>query len=102
MLGGCGGRPWGKVVDEQARETLIAEYLRYSSAVGRCKLPLGAEALIDAHSRFDQQLFAGSLEIAPPNFLRFTTYNPLGQPVIILTSRGDIFQAIDVFERRYR
>jgi hypothetical protein len=86
-------------------EAVLAAFTRYqkiSEEVCTCCLDAEADAALSVSGWFSDHTgkLSGYLQAMKPGYLKFVALNPLGQPLFIFVTDGDIFKSINVLEEK--
>lgn len=88
---------------EQEFESAAAAFARFQQAseeVCGCCLDAEADAALSVSGWFSDRTgrLAGYLQAMKPGYLKFVAINPLGQPLLIFVTDGNIFTSLNVFD----
>jgi len=80
----------------------FARYQETSRKVCGCCLDAEADAALSVSSWFRDHTgkLSGYLQAMEPSYIKFVAVNPLGQPLYILVTSGEMFQSLNVFEKK--
>lgn len=98
---GCAGRAQPPIteINPEEREMVVAAFSKWRGGQPHCEA-LDAEAQVFFSSsgwlgeRSDK--IAGYLQAMPPSYLKFVGINPLGQPLLVLTTDGNRYRYMAV------
>jgi len=101
ILSGCAQKPWGDPFSEEESEGLRnrVEQLRLNQK--ECSGQWDANLEVSYHTALDDKKFAGYILVKEPSSFKFIASNPLGQPMLAITSNGKRFQLVDVLNNQY-
>jgi hypothetical protein len=88
---------------EQEIESAVAAFVRYRKAseeVCPCCLDAEADAALLVSGWFSDHTgkLSGYLQAMEPGYVKFIAINPLGQPLLIFVTDGNIFKSLNIFE----
>lgn len=80
----------------------FARYQMVSQEVCGCCLDAEADAALSVSGWFRNHTgkLSGYLQAMEPSYIKFVAVNPLGQPLFILVTNGNMFQSLNVFEEK--
>jgi hypothetical protein len=86
----------------EAVSKAFERYQETSRKVCGCCLDAEADAALSVSSWFRDHTgkLSGYLQAMEPGYIKFIAVNPLGQPLFILVTNGEMFQGLNVFEKK--
>jgi hypothetical protein len=100
LAGGCASLPRQYPLPPEAEARARAAFRQLAAAQMACGRWADAEAFVSLDSMWQSSSLPGYLQLLAPGFLRFVGLNPLGQPLLILTTDGQNFTSILPIEMR--
>jgi hypothetical protein len=89
---------------EQESQLAASAFTKYRHYQNECACCLDAEidAAVSVSGWFSNHTaqLSGYLQAMEPGFIKFVALNPLGQPILILLTNGEIFKSLNVSEGR--
>ncbi len=101
LANGCARNPWLEPVQEPLEKSIRANLLKRAKLSSSCTTSIDAETTISWQSTFKKGSLSGFLQIFGPSHTKIVAVNPLGQPIMALTTNGKSFQAINTLKREY-
>ena len=80
----------------------FARFQKISEEVCGCCLDAEADAALSVSGWFGDQTgkFSGYLQAMETGYIRFVAVNPLGQPLFIFVTDGEMFTSLNIFEEK--
>jgi outer membrane lipoprotein-sorting protein len=80
----------------------FAQYQEVSADLCGCCLDAEIDAALSVSGWFNDHTgkLTGYLQAMEPSYIKFIAINPLGQPLFILVTNGNIFKSFNVFEEK--
>lgn len=101
IVSGCARKPWGDPISEEYAKELKGRVELLRLARQQCPVQWDANIEVDYHTALDEKKFAGYILVKHPSSLKFIASNPLGQPLLALTSNSKQFQLVDIPNSQY-
>lgn len=101
LVSGCAQKPWGDPFAEEAGEALKNRVEQLVTAQKECTGQWDANLKVNYHTAIDDKKFEGYILVNEPSSFKFIASNPLGQPVLAITSNGKQFHVVDVLSSQY-
>ncbi len=101
LLSGCAKRYWDTTLEEEETAVLAEVIHEMQEADKACPQNFDAEVKAFLKTPTEKIGVQGYLQLRSPSYLKFVLSNPLGQPMFILASNGDMFQSLDMTVRRH-
>ena len=104
FLQGCTRHMKTYPASEQESQLAASAFTKYRHYQNECACCLDAEvdAAVSVSGWFSNHTgnFSGYLQAMEPGYIKFVALNPLGQPIFILLTNGEIFKSLNVSEGR--
>jgi len=97
----CAKRPWTEPLNEKQTENVTQFLQLHSFETESCAKSIDGDISLSYQNLFDRENVSGYFQILAPSYIKFIVSNPLGQPVLALTSNQDTFQLINTFTKTY-
>jgi len=101
ISGGCARVPWTTPLEGEQTEDIVRFIESGSLRPELCPQSIDGDVSLVYRNIFGEKNISGYFQITAPSFLKFIISNPLGQPVILLTSDQKTFQLINTLKRKY-
>ena len=101
LLSGCAGNHWDKTLEEEETAAIAGMIQEMQEADNYCPQNLDADVKAFLNTPAENIAVQGYLQLLSPSYLKFVLSNPLGQPMFILASNGEMFQSLDMTIRRH-
>jgi hypothetical protein len=101
ISGGCARVPWTTPLEGEQSEDTVRFLESGSLRPELCPQSIDGDVSLAYRNIFGKKNISGYFQIISPSFLKFVISNPLGQPVILLTSDQKTFQLINTLKRKY-
>ena len=98
---GCARKPWTDPLDEKQAENTIQFLKSLNSRAETCQEGIDGDISLFYRNIFEKKSVNGYFQILSPSFIKLIVSNPLGQPILVVTSDQHTFQLITTLERRY-
>ena len=98
---GCARKPWTDPLDEKQAENVIQLLETLNSRAKLCSEGIDGEVTLSHKNLINKKAVKGYFQLLSPTFIKFVISNPLGQPVIAITSDQHSFQLINTLEKKY-
>lgn len=84
----------------ESAATAFVRFLKTSEEVCGCCLDAEADAALLVSGFFSDHTgkLTGYLQAMQPGYVKFVAINPLGQPMVVFATDGDVFKSLNVFE----
>lgn len=96
LLGGCVYLPRTSLISEAENQAVRSRFKEMIAGQKNCHCCFDGVVKARLDNFFYAGTISGYLQARSPSFLKFMATSPLGQPLIILTSDGKIFNYVDV------
>ncbi len=96
VTGGCAYLPQTSFISEEENQAVRSRFKKMIAAQKDCHCCFDGVVKARFENFFYTGAISGYLQARSPSFLKFMALSPLGQPLIILTSDGKIFNYVDV------
>ncbi|MBT8360721.1 MAG: DUF4292 domain-containing protein [Deltaproteobacteria bacterium] len=100
-LAGCARTPWVGSIDEDQFPAGERNFNDMLVASRQCEPSLDGELLVTWSSALETVSFSGYFQLLLPTLFKFTTYNPLGQPLFAFASDGKSFQSVNSVSKKF-
>lgn len=98
---GCAQKPWRDPLAEDTA-TAVSQTIGLMQARDvRCPPCLDTEAKLFFKNRLKTLAVSGYLLMKQPSFVKMVVSNPLGQPLLAISSNGKTFQRVATMDRNY-
>lgn len=101
VLTGCAQKPWGDPFTEDTGEALKKKINQLIADQQECISQWDADLEVNYHTAIDDKKFDGYILVEEPSSFKFIASNPLGQPLLAVTTNGNQFQLVDVLSSQY-
>ena len=101
LLSGCANKHWDTTLEEEETAAIAGIIEEMQEADNSCPQNLDADVKGFLKTPTENIGVQGYLQLLSPSYLKFVLSNPLGQPMFILASNGDMFQSLDMTIRRH-
>lgn len=101
LLTGCAQKPWGDPLNEEVSENVKTKIEQLKRIQEKCVKQWDADLKINYRTALDEKRFEGYILVKDPSSFKFIASNPLGQPVLAITSDGKNFQSVDILRNQY-
>jgi len=98
---GCARAPWTTPLDENQTENTVQFLQRINQKSSLCSDSIDGDISLSYQNIFDKKNVSGYFQLLSPTFIKLIVLNPLGQPVLAVTSDQHTFQLINTFKRKY-
>lgn len=98
LLGGCATLPATRPLSDREEQEVAAAFLQAMEQRQTCICCFDVQAQVAVKSLFKNGAIPGFLQARSPSFLKFVGVNPLGQPLVIVTTDGSSFRSLVVPE----
>ncbi len=101
-LSGCAYKPAGEKLDEEQLEAMVPILQKQLvQQQENCPASWDADLIASVQSSGDKQKFEGYLRVQEPSSIKFIVSNPLGQPIMVLTTNGDYFRLLNAAKKQF-
>ena len=100
FCGGCATLPPTRPLGELQQQQAVALFRETMAQQRDCPCCLDAQVRLSLKSLVQNGTISGFVQAKAPSFLKFTALNPLGQPMMFLTTDGTSFRYIVVPEAK--
>ena len=97
---GCATLPATRPLAELQQQQAVTLFRETMAHQGACPCCIDAQVRVSLKSFVQNGTISGFLQAKAPSFLKFTGLNPLGQPMMFLTTDGGSFRYIAVPEAK--
>lgn len=101
LVTGCARKPWGEPLAEDQAKAMGSTIAAMQAKDEQCPPCLDTEAKLFFKNRLKTVAVSGYLLMKQPSFFKLVVANPLGQPLLAISSNGKTFQRIATMERNY-
>ena len=98
---GCARKPWTNPLGDKQTENTIQFLELLSSRTESCPEGIDGDIFLSYQNFFDKKNLKGYFQILSPSYIKLIVPNPLGQPVLAITSDQQTFQLVNTLERVY-
>jgi len=100
-LAGCARTPWGGIIDEGQVSAGEQRFFGMLAESRQCAPSLDGELMVTWSNALETVSFSGYFQLLLPTLFKFTTYNPLGQPLFAFASDGKSFQSVNSISKKF-
>ncbi|MCX5875671.1 MAG: hypothetical protein NT087_05125 [Deltaproteobacteria bacterium] len=100
LSGGCATLPSTKPLAELQQQQAVVLFRETMARQQDCPSCLDAQVRLSLKSVVQNGTISGFIQAKAPSFLKFTGLNPLGQPLLFLTTDGTFFRYVVVPEAK--
>lgn len=97
----CARSPWTDPFNEKQTEDTVQLLQLLSLETELCAKSIDGDIALSYQNLFDKKNVSGYFQVLSPSFIKLIVSNPLGQPILAITSNQHIFQIINTFKRKY-
>lgn len=98
---GCAKTPWTNQLANEDAQSYLSTINTIQQQRDDCPQDWDADVNISWHTALGTKAFAGYLQVSNPSSFKFIVSNPLGQPILVLTSNGKKFQLLNTLSEQY-
>ncbi|MCK5516757.1 MAG: DUF4292 domain-containing protein [Desulfobulbaceae bacterium] len=98
---GCARKPWTNPLGEKQTENTIQFLELLNSRTESCPKGIDGDLTLYYQNFFGKKSLKGYFQILSPSFVKLIVSNPLGQPVLAVTSDQHTFQLVNTLKRKY-
>lgn len=100
-LTSCAGKPYGEQLSPDTSQDIYSRIEGFMEQQNQCSSSWDADILVEYATALATQKFNGYLLVKQPSFIKFIASNPLGQPLLAITTDSNQFQYMDVLNQQY-
>lgn len=101
LVAGCARKPWGEPLAEDQAKAMVQTIAAMQARDEQCPPCLDTEARLFFKNRLKTVAVSGYLLMKQPSLFKLVVANPLGQPLLAISSNGKTFQRVATMERNY-
>ncbi len=101
LVAGCARKPWREPLAEDQAKAMGQTIAAMQAKDQHCPPCLDSEARLFFKNRLKTVAVSGYLLMKQPSLFKLVVANPLGQPLMAITSNGKTFQKVATMERNY-
>lgn len=98
---GCAKNPWTNQLANEDIQPYLSAIDTIQQQKNNCPNYWDADVDISWHTALGTKAFSGYLQVSNPSSFKFIISNPLGQPILALTSNGEKFQLLEILKKQY-
>ena len=101
-ISGCASPPWGKIVSEQVSNETGQLYGRFIEQSKECSSGFDGDVIARFHTQLKNITQAGFFQMLEPSYIKIVVSNPLGQPLLVISSNARIYQELNSINRTFK
>lgn len=101
LLSSCAPKPWGDLLLQDSSPELFSTVESLLTKQYSCHPSWDADILVQYETALETRKFSGYILVSQPSAIKFIASNPLGQPILAITTNGNDFQLMDVLNQQF-
>lgn len=101
LYSGCAKIPWTNQLATEEIQPYLSTINSIQQQWNHCSNDWDADVNISWSTALGTSAFSGYLQVSEPSSFKFIVSNPLGQPLLAITSNGEKYQFLDILREQY-
>lgn len=99
LLNGCARRPWTTIVEGPQQTEINQAFATFTASQKHCLAGWDSDITLKWKSTLRTFSINAYCQALEPSHIKFVVFNPLGQPIKIISINGDTYQLIDALAK---